>query len=194
MVNTVNSANVNIANQSSMNACSSSSTKLMTSAINDKNTNLNPKLNINTENEKEHEDKEETWKTVNYRKNYATRSQNLRNKICTGKPQNGDAMAKLKVVTRLSWIYLSGFSPETTAQEIISCLNKDYEDKYVCELITKRPNPRVVSFKLGVPTQLEKQMTALDSWPEGIIVDKYTPRRKEINTNFQNGKEELTRS
>ncbi|KAG5885305.1 hypothetical protein JTB14_002862 [Gonioctena quinquepunctata] len=98
------------------------------------------------------------WKTVSYRRHPNYERKKLEHKLSTGSRSSNEAMASLKVINRLGWIYLSGFHPETTKEDLLKCLDVKFADQYICEKITKRLNPKMLSFKLGVPIQLEKQV------------------------------------
>ncbi|KAG5867066.1 hypothetical protein JTB14_001892 [Gonioctena quinquepunctata] len=134
------------------------------------------KSNNNNNNHKEDFEASGDWKTVSYRRHPNYERKKLEHKLSTGSRSSNEAMASLKVINRLGWIYLSGFHPDTTKEDLLKCLDGKFADQYICEKITKRLNPKMLSFKLGVPIQLEKQVGSLEFWPKGIIVEKYTPQ------------------
>lgn len=105
-----------------------------------------------------------------------------KNKISVGVPEKGSAMTRLKTVERLSWIYLSNLEKDITPEDITACLDDTYADKYVCQKLTRNYPTKVASFKLGVPTHMERQVKSLDFWIAGTIVDTYRFRGKKSDT------------
>ncbi|KAG5869876.1 hypothetical protein JTB14_013868 [Gonioctena quinquepunctata] len=115
------------------------------------------KSNNNNNNHKGDFEASGDWKTVSYRRHPNYERKKIEHKLSTGSRSSNEAMASLKVINRLGWIYLSGFHPDTTKEDLLKCLDGKFADQYICEKITKRLNPKMLSFKLGVPIQLEKQ-------------------------------------
>lgn len=131
------------------------------------------------------EDDKSRWKIQRNRKN--------RNKISRGKPNPGTPLGKLKVIQKLSWIFLSNFDAEMESNDILECIDEKYRNLCQCERLQTRYQ-RVASFKLGVPFYLKRTVGSLNFWPEGTKVDRFNfPRRNIIqeseDENFQNGPE-----
>ncbi|CAG9817194.1 unnamed protein product [Phaedon cochleariae] len=124
--------------------------------IKNRNHNQEPDRNKNktdyddTNNLQEQERKSKSngdWKTVAYRRHKSNDGKRLQHKLSTGSRSNNEAMAALRVVNRLSWIYLSGFHPDTTNHDLLKCLDGNFAEQYICEQITKRQNPKMLSLK-----------------------------------------------
>lgn len=112
-----------------------------------------------------------------------------RARISRGVPTANSAMARLKPLERVSWIYLSNLSKGTTASDILACLDVKYIDEYICEPIKRDYETRVASFRLGVPAHMEAQVKSLDFWVAGTFVDTYRFPRKP-KKNFQQALEQ----
>ncbi|KAG5897713.1 hypothetical protein JTB14_007551 [Gonioctena quinquepunctata] len=106
------------------------------------------KSNNNNNNHKGDFEASGDWKTVSYRRHPNYERKKLEHKLSTGSRSSNEAMASLKVINRLGWIYLSGFHPDTTKEDLLKCLDGKFADQYICEKITKRLNPKMLSFSL----------------------------------------------
>lgn len=126
------------------------------------------------------EDNGGKWTDVVKRKN---RNRNTVKNISRGTGVLTEAKMKLKTVERPEWIYVSNLSVETTTEDVMKCLKEAGNYEFTCEPIThKYPNPRVKSFKIGVPRRLYDTIVTPEYWPAGVLVNRYYfPRRKDVN-------------
>lgn len=153
---------------------------------NDQNLHMNgtdDRLSLSDDHDKQRQIEPGEWRLAERRRRVN------RAKISRGVPTANSAMARLKPLGRVSWIYLSNLSKETTAGDILACLDGKYTDQYMCEPIKRDYETRVASFKLGVPAHMEAQVKSLDFWVAGTFVDTYRFPRKP-KKNFQQALEQ----
>lgn len=148
--------------------------------------------NKQNESDKNHEvNNKNDWQEVNRRryKQKRTDGQDRKNKISVGNDDTNNNFAKLKVVSRLKWIFISNISSDVTSEDVISCLDEKYKDQYICEKKILA-NPKIASFKLGVPEHMEQVLLSRTYWPRGTWVDKYNfPKKKTVNYNHTSHEE-----
>ena len=98
-------------------------------------------------------------------------------KICSGPGKANIKVANPNIgerLAKLSWIYISNIHVATTSEHIIEALDPTHKHLYKCEkLQSKYKNPKSVSFKLGVPENLEAEYMSPDFWPDGAYIAKY---------------------
>lgn len=74
----------------------------------------------------------------------------------------------LQIAQNLYWIFITGLSKTTTAENILQFLKShQLEDKCVCEVMSTKTN-KSSSFKLGVPMELREKYMDPELWPEGL--------------------------
>lgn len=109
----------------------------------------------------------------------------VKNKVVRGSMEasEGGPLA-LKTVQRMSWMFLSGFTPSVDTEAVRAYLNSlNGSVSYVCEQL-KTKYDTYSSFKVGVPLELANDLMHPNLWPQGCIISKYkAPRNKANVTN-----------
>ena len=73
-----------------------------------------------------------------------------------------------------SWLFVSGFAPETEPQDILNYLkSNNINRKCACEKMKTKNDKVRCSFRLGVPESLEKEINNGDMWPTGTIINNF---------------------
>ncbi|KAG8325189.1 hypothetical protein J6590_074362, partial [Homalodisca vitripennis] len=95
-----------------------------------------------------------------------------RNRVIYGSLESKGSVP-LKTVKRMFWLFLSGFDPLVTTDEILAYL-KDLNGSadYGCYKLDTRYDT-YSSFKVGVPLELADELMHPNLWPQGCIVAKY---------------------
>lgn len=110
-----------------------------------------------------------------------SRSRNVigRKLISTSTQVQSGARSRLKAVERTRWLYVSNFDMSTTCDDILEVLKEERDLKYACEEVpSKSANPRVKSFKVGVPEYMEEVFRTPSFWPAGVLVNRfYFPKK-----------------
>lgn len=117
-------------------------TAVLTKNINKDVTNKNTQLNINT-----------------VRKNNVVRG-------------TGNETTSFQVAEAFCNLFVSGFAPNTTEENLKTFLNSHQKANYQCELLTTS-NKNVNSFKISVPQITKKDFLNAELWPQGIIVNNF---------------------
>lgn len=110
----------------------------------------------------------ENWTLVKSRKNRTNLSK--RPDPIIGVNKNAGILQAAKL---MHWVFLSGFSRSTVAENILNFL-KDQQlgEGCVCEEMRTK-SKQVKSFKLGVPQGVKQQILDAGLWPEGIKVNHF---------------------
>lgn len=79
----------------------------------------------------------------------------------------------MEVARKLHWIFISGLTMKTKAQDIIEFLkSQQINGDFVCEKMTTK-SKQASSFKLGAPKELVEKVMDPQLWPEGIRINHF---------------------
>nr|WP_253308707.1 hypothetical protein [Rickettsia endosymbiont of Ceutorhynchus assimilis] len=137
-----------------------------------------PDADVNIVNELENENlekgKDNLWQTVNSKRKRRNRSmiqpssRPVPNKGTKEAPQN------LKMAENYSWLFVSGFDPDTTAVEILGYIkHMGHNQRCICEKMKTVKGNQRSSFKLGVPNSIANIINNGSSWPRGAFINHF---------------------
>jgi len=80
---------------------------------------------------------------------------------------------ELQVAERMHWVFVTGLSNGTEAQDVLNFLKNHQLDKgCVCEKMNTRSKV-ASSFKLGIPKLIKDDILDLQLWPTGVSVNHF---------------------
>lgn len=85
-----------------------------------------------------------------------------------------EAPQNLKIAQRYTWLFISGFEPDTQSEDVLQYIRENGHDlKCICEKMkTKKSNQRS-SFKLGVPKSIVGDINTGSFWPKGATINHF---------------------
>lgn len=111
------------------------------------------------------------WRTQRSRKSACRRSNiNTRPAPIKGTKENSSG---LNVAKQYRWLFVSGFSTDTTTVDITNYVKENGINGTVCEKIKTRKDHVYSSFRLGVANEEEELVLSAMFWPKGVIVNAF---------------------
>jgi regulator of replication initiation timing len=96
-----------------------------------------------------------------------------RTNFITGSGQSPESDLQLVSSERKTFLFVSRLSPTTKADDLTNYLEKKIAGKYVVEKLPSRFPEEYSTFKVGIPSNLVKDIFVPTFWPSNVYVSKF---------------------
>ncbi|KAL3269668.1 hypothetical protein HHI36_008729 [Cryptolaemus montrouzieri] len=92
---------------------------------------------------------------------------------------NVDSSAAFAAATRKAWLYVGRVGTDVKEENIVRYLkNKFPNNTFEVEMLPERENSNSVAFKVGADMSLSEELNKTESWPNGVLVERFCFFRK----------------
>lgn len=111
------------------------------------------------------------WTEVNYRKSKRKTSRTILIGNFTGE-------SSVQGIEKVKYLHVSNLRPDTTAEELMSFLTKQFSSNIKCEPIKSRFPESYSSFKVGIPISEYEKALLPSNWPNHASVHNFFRRKQ----------------
>lgn len=123
---------------------------------------------------------DEQWHRIERKKKYP--------KIPRPKPVQGnkEGVMTIRTAKKLSWLFITGFAPDTSQNDVEAYLESQGVNEYGVEKLQTRKDKYKSSFKVSVRADSKDDILKPDFWPLGISVGLFLNLRRRPHMGNEN--------